>query len=258
MAILWVLITKILKPSKDIVKYLTEMAKGNLGVKINSINSKDEFAEIVEQIKLTSSSLDEMVKDINKSSIEVYQASTESKNRIESLKGNIDDISISTEQLSSSMEETAAITEQINAISEELKDFATNIFSGAEGTNKNNQKIIQLSGELKTKLKGLSTAPKGVMKDILDYADEIQNLTMSTDKMADDAKKLFESIENTVKGISEVSISNTYSANEITEIAKSTSKILQDSNKVLSFAEKTRKCSFSLMGAVDKFTFQDK
>ncbi|MEN8906413.1 MAG: methyl-accepting chemotaxis protein [Clostridiales bacterium] len=208
---------RIVNPIKEIINYLTEMAKGNLKLNFRPSTKKDifEFTLIKKHLQNTVSALSSVITKINEEAVSVYQSSNETKQYIEDLQTNLDNISITTEELSACMEETAAATEEMNVLTEEIETSTSSMFSNV------NQKRDQLR------------------ENTVDFKDS--------------ADKLVDSLQHMVKGISEVSTSNNQNAVGTTEISKSVTDILKQAQNVNKQSDKLKKTAFQLMESVGIF-----
>jgi methyl-accepting chemotaxis protein len=209
---------KIVNPINEIIKYLSEIAKGNLKLHFNESNKKDvlEFSLIKKHLQNTVAELSAVISKINKEAVSVYQSSNETKQYVEELQTNLDNISITTEELSACMEETAAATEEMNVLTEEIETSTSSMVD-----NINNKRVR-------------------LMENATDFKDS--------------SDKLVESLQHMVKGISEVSTANNQNAIGTTEISKSVTDILKQAQNVNKQSDKLKKTAFQLMESVGIFT----
>ncbi|PKR84598.1 methyl-accepting chemotaxis protein [Heyndrickxia camelliae] len=144
--ILGVLITRlIVKPTKEMMKLLSEAENGNLTVK-GSYKSKDEMGMLM-------SSFNNMVEGLRKTMETVQDASQQLAATSEELTANAEQTTEATEHVASAIEEVASASEESmvklerNSLSlSEIKDGITNI-------SQNTENISELSNETSKKAK---------------------------------------------------------------------------------------------------------
>ncbi|MDF2540470.1 MAG: hypothetical protein K0S47_188 [Herbinix sp.] len=119
----------ITNPIKDSSNYLSQIAKGDFLIEVNSryLARKDEIGIIAQGIEEMKNSLRGLVGSISTESIHIEDEVNQAMLNMKQLNDNFESVSATTQELAASMEETAAAAGQMAITSKEIADAVQNI-----------------------------------------------------------------------------------------------------------------------------------
>lgn len=194
-AIAKIMSLSIMKPLKQIKDYSKSLEKLDLTSSIQT-KRKDEFGEVIDSINNASTDLKTMVARIKNSSRVLDDSSKTTEKMIENVNDNLRDVSASCEEISASMQESnnyiKNVMEKSNVVTVETEDLVNsskNTLESVIETKKKSEKIKNNSIEQKEKSKQVYADSKEKLKNAIDQAKTVNQISDMTNTILDIAEQ---------------------------------------------------------------------
>lgn len=136
-------------PLKKLSVHIDEVAKGNLGVKIENIRSKDEIGRLSDSLQVMIGNLREIIGSIAGQGERAKAVSEKTGIAFNELQGAVESISATIEEISAGMEESAASAQEITASTEEVNAAVAVMAKKAQESVKDTAAMSRRAEELK-------------------------------------------------------------------------------------------------------------
>lgn len=231
------LMEAMVKPIKDVISGMSQIAEGNLQVSVSE-NYKGEFGLLAASVNTTINSLNAVLTELNTASEQVYTGSSQVSDASQSLSQGATQQASAVEELNASISDIAAQTKENADNANEAKTLALKVKENAEAGNRhmdemlksmsninessaNISKIIKVIDEIafQTNILALNAAVEAARagqhgKGFAVVAEEVRNLAA---RSANAAKETTELIEGSIEKI-----------NKGTQITNDTAKALEE------------------------------
>ncbi len=238
------LMEAMVKPIKEVISGMSEMAEGNLQISVNE-NYKGEFGLLAKSVNTTINSLNSILGDLNTASEQVLTGSNQVSDGSQALSQGATEQASAIEELNASITDVAGQTKENANNANQAKELALKVKENAEEGNRhmdemlksmsninessdNISKIIKVIDEIafQTNILALNAAVEAARagqhgKGFAVVAEEVRNLAA---RSANAAKETTDLIEGSIKKIEKGTDITNDTAKALEEIVRGVSK----------------------------------
>ncbi len=260
-----ILANRIAKPIKKSSEYLSQIAKGDFTIDVDSkfTARKDEVGTIANGIKDMKDSLKRLVSSISTESIRIETEVDNVVTNMAKLNDNLESVSATTEELAASTEESAATSQQMSETTQEIEravhSIAENSQKGAIAAKDISQRAMETKGSVSDSQRRAMTLlkdTKGQLEKAIEDSKVVEQINVLTDSImqiteqtnllalnaaieaarAGEAGKGFSVVAEEIRKLAEQSKTAVMRIQEVTDRVTSTVVNLSDSsNNLLTF-----------------------
>ncbi|BCZ44672.1 hypothetical protein psyc5s11_07390 [Clostridium gelidum] len=239
------LMEAMVKPIKEVINGMREMAEGNLQISVNE-NYKGEFGKLAKSVNITVDSLNSILSELNTASEQVFTGSNQVSDASQALSQGATQQASAIEELNASMTDVAGQTKENANNANQAKELTIKVKENAEEGNRhmgemlksmsninessaNISKIIKVIDEIafQTNILALNAAVEAARagqhgKGFAVVAEEVRNLAA---RSANAAKETTDLIEGSIKKIEKGTEITNQTAKALDEIVGGVSKV---------------------------------